>query len=369
MNAHPALTLERNILRALPGVFLDGADLRLHPVANPQDARVKADGIFELAMDGRRIPVYVEVKGRYSPEAEEQLRHWAALVPEAIVLLVLPKTPRAVRSRLREAGINHADLTGTIYLRAPGIRIDIAGTRRPPRLSTQQRVNPFSKRASLVVRALLTKRGPGQGVTALAEHLGLAKGWVSQVCSELVARDWVESTEHGLMVKDSVSLLRAWSLEYTWRDNESYGFTVPFEHDELLKRLPLALAGLRWGLTLQSGAGLVVPHVHYQGQLHLYVDPAHHTVATKRVEDLLHGELSVKGGNLQLMGPYYGPATFYDLRQRGQLPVVSPVQLFLDLAYFPVRGAETATALARGVLERELDLEPADVRRLVQDLA
>lgn len=369
MNHAPVSKLEQRIVRALPALFLGSADLRLRPTPKSGVSREGPDVVFELQMDGRRIPVLVEVKGRYSPAAEDQLRRRAAALPEGIALLVLPKIPRPVRARLRASGISHADLTGTIYLRAPGVRIDIAGSGRPPRLSARQQVNPFSKRASLVPRALLAQHGATGGVTALAERLDLAKSWVSQVLAELVTRGWVDEAERGVRLGDPVALLRAWALEYTWRDNEGAGFTVPFEHDDLLKRLPGAFDGLRWALTLQDGAALLAPHVHYHGQLHLYVDPADHADALERLDGRLHAVPTPAGGNFQLLLPYYGAGTFYDLRDHGALPIVSPVQLFLDLVHFPVRGAEAATAVVRGVLAPELDLRAKDVRRLVEDLA
>jgi hypothetical protein len=368
MNPSPGSSLEKKIVRGLPRLFL-GADLHLRPTPEPAASRGGPDAVFELEIDDRRIPVLVEVKGRYSPQVEDQLRRWAAQWHDGIVLLVLPKIPRPVRARLRADGVSHADLTGTIYLRAPGIRIDIAGAGRPPRLSTHQQVNPFSKRASLVPRALLAQPGTSVGVTALAERLDLAKGWVSQVVAELIARGWVDEVERGVHLADPVALLRAWVLEYTWQDNEAAAFTVPFEHDDLLKRVPAALDDLRWALTLQDGAALLAPHVHYQGQLHLYVNPADHEDALERLESRLHAVPTPSGGNLQLLRPYYGAGTFYDLREHRALPIVSPVQLFLDLVHFPLRGAEAATALVRGVLAPELDLEATDVRKLVGDLA
>jgi hypothetical protein len=369
MNNMSGSDLERKVIRALPGLFLESAELRLRQMPDQVPSQDAAVAIFELEIDDRRIPVHAEVKGRYSPAAEDQIRRWAAHRPEGIMLLVLPKIPRPVRARLREAGISHADLTGTIYLRAPGIKIDIAGTARPPRLSAEQRVNPFSKRASFVPRALLADPAAIVRVTALAERLDLAKSWVSQVLAELAERGWVAEAKREIRLVDPVGLLRAWALEYTWRDNEATRFTLPFEHDEILKRLPRSLDGLRWALTLQSGAAHLAPHVHYKGQLHFYVDPADFDAAVDRLKDHLHAEPAPSTGNVQLLGPYYGGATFYDLRQRGALPVVSPVQLFLDLAHFPVRGAEAATVIVRGVLAPELGLKTADARRLVQDLA
>lgn len=369
MNITSGSGLEREVVQALPRVFLNSTNLRLRPTAGVKGAPNGPDAVFELEIDQRRIPVHVEARGRYSPAAEDRLRKWSAQLPEGIALLALPKIPRAVRARLRAEGMSHADLTGTVYLRAPGIRVDVAGTARPQRLTAKQRVNPFSKRASLVPRALLANSAAVVGVTALAEHLGLAKGWVSQVLAEMSVRGWVEGATRGARLTDPVGLLRAWSLEYTWRDNAGAEFSLPFEHDELLERLPVALNGLRWGLTLQSGAARLVPHSRYRGQLHVYVDPADQDIAAERLQEEMHAVRTPSSGILQVLRPYYGAGTFYDLREKDGLQVVSPVQLYLDLVHFPVRGAETARALARGVLTTELALGKEDVRRLAGDTA
>jgi hypothetical protein len=329
-----------------------------HP-HDPGPLGAGADVLLDIDLDGRHVPIALEIKTRLDPDRLPQMRDRVTEDRSSMTrLLVVPRLGAAARARLRAAGVNHADLTGTLFLRAPGIRVDVIGRGRPPRLSARQQVNPLSKQASLVARALLAERGPGASVTELAKRLGLTKSWVSQVIAELTAR-----------LADPVALLRAWRLEYTWPAATAESFTLPFEHDELLERLPGVLDGARWALTLQSGAALLAPHVQYAGQVHLYVDRADREAAIERLDARLHAEPTPSGGNLRLLRPSDGQATFYDVRQRGAHLVVSPVQLFLDLADFSVRGAEAATVLAHSVLAKELALSPAEVKRLVGDLA
>jgi hypothetical protein len=56
---------------------------------------------------------------------------------------------------------------------------------------------------------------------------------------------------------------------------------------------------------------------------------------------------------------------FVGARMRNDLPVVSPVQLYLDLINYPVRGKEAADVLARAVLGPEWGLSSEQLRRLL----
>lgn len=50
-------------------------------------------------------------------------------------------------------------------------------------------------------------------------------------------------------------------------------------------------------------------------------------------------------GRLVLLAPYYSTSVWEGVRPIGQLPVVSDLQLVLDLWHYPVRGREQAEHL------------------------
>ena len=52
-----------------------------------------------------------------------------------------------------------------------------------------------------------------------------------------------------------------------------------------------------------------------------------------------------QGSNLVFMLPYYKYSVFYDCQEIESVPVVSDIQLYLDLYKYPVRGREQAEYL------------------------
>lgn len=108
---------------------------------------------------------------------------------------------------------------------------------------------------------------------------------------------------------------------------------------------------------------MVALHVQH-GQTHLYISEAAIDRAVKLVAERLYGEPAPTGGNLHLMLLYYRKSTFFGQRKVSNIPVVSTVQLFLDLARYPLRGPEAARMLVRGPLARQLDLDESQVQTL-----
>jgi hypothetical protein len=86
------------------------------------------------------------------------------------------------------------------------------------------------------------------------------------------------------------------------------------------------------------------------------------------VQRALYGERVHTGGNLHVMTPDYGDAVFLGARDVDGMPVVSPVQLFLDLAGFPLRGVEAARMLALGPLRQQLGLDARQIQELTRTL-
>jgi hypothetical protein len=169
----------------------------------------------------------------------------------------------------------------------------------------------------------------------------------------------------GVRLADPVSALRDWVAIYSWRQNTSHSLVAPFEYEALLHALPADLGDASWALTLLAGAQRVAPYVQYGGQVHLYVAPGGCELVSARLRERLFAEpASPDGGNLQALHPYYGPATFFGVQRIGELPIVSAPQLFLDLAHFPVRGAEAAAAVLRGPLAQRLALRPRQMAEL-----
>jgi len=97
----------------------------------------------------------------------------------------------------------------------------------------------------------------------------------------------------------------------------------------------------RYGVAGPGGGHVVAPYAEFD-RVDVYVrdedDAAF--VASK-----LEARPADRGANLQIMIPYYRISAFFACRRIEVLPVVSDLQLYLDLYDFPVRGREQAEHL------------------------
>lgn len=312
--------------------------------------------------------IVVEAKaavGRDPARLKNRQDSLASMLPEAISILAVPRLSRVDREHLRSLGVNHVDLLGNIWIRHPGILINVDGSR--PRSGSRPRqgsLNPFSKKASLVLRVLLNDPSRSWGVRELAREASLSAGYASDLLNQIAELGYAASDGGGSVLADAVALLRDWCSAYRWEDNEIHSFVAPFESKELLSAAWEALQEVEQpaAATILSGMDLTMPYVRHD-QAHLYV--LDFSIDVERViRDRLSAEPVRQGGNLHLMVPYYGEAAFYGSRVEDRFRVVSDIQLFLDLIHYPVRGPEAADELLRRRLRRDLGLPSEGVRAL-----
>lgn len=324
-----------------------------------------------VADDSGELEFEVEVKNKVGELDVEDIRRQ---VPhkERPLLLVSPRLSVRVREKLRSAHVNHMDLSGNLFIREPGLYVWLEADRKPPplaRFEEERTLNPFSKKASLVLRALLEAPENAWGVRELSAEIRLSLGHTSDIARTLVERGYAGDAGGKIVLRDPVGALRDWLALYNWKRNSRQSFLIPFGQEEMIPKLKggLGPSGVSYGLTLLAGAGLVAPHVHHD-QTHLYVSEPFIERAAEIVTRLLFGEPAPVGGNLHLMLPYYGEATFYGRRELEDVPVVSNVQLFLDLAGYSLRGPEAARMLVKGPLARQLSLDRSQVKTLISGL-
>ncbi len=365
-------------------VLSDRLQLRLHPLDSAKLRRPRAllargkafDLAFELEGVGQRRRLYVEVKPRLLRQDIDafhaQSRELRQVDRGAVPLLMVPHLSRRNREELRGAGVNHADLRGVLFIRNSGLYVDLEGTEPESSwpslhgLYRGNRVNPFADKASFVLRALFDSPRRAWRVIDVSAQAHLTKGWVSLVAAELVQRGYVERLDAGLRLVNPVSVLNDWNAVYSWRRNRMESYVAPFDYQDLRSKVSTMLGRLKseWAFTLLAGADEVAPHVQH-GQLHAYVGAADFGQARSALRESLHLEPVAQGGNLHLLEPYYSKSAFYGCRSVGDINVVSDLQLYLDLAEYPVRGAEAAAMLLRTRLGPALGLDASQLAELV----
>jgi hypothetical protein len=365
-------------------LMLDGLAARL--AESGVDARVNrltghdvraAHAILEVEIDGVPLYLQVETKSRWTSDLDSQLDRMSDDGGTASWILLLPRLDATRRAWLRERGINHADMTGALYLRMPGVRIHVDGgpkrhwgalafTRRP--------VNPFSKKASLVLRQFFEVPHASHSVSALARDTGIAIGWASDVAEELFQRGYTSGTGDAIRLADSASALMHWSASYNWKKSGRRNFVVPYTKAELETELVEQWQRLMmpFALTLLGGAQRRVGHVVSDSITHVYALPARPADLDVALAALHAREVAepVSGTHtLCLLHPYYGEAALFGERSVDGAPVVSDLQLFLDLAHYPVRGVETAMHVLRTRLGPSVGLTPTEVARIERSIA
>ena len=263
------------------------------------------------------------------------------------VIWIVGKQDSRVIPRLRHRESSYVDLRGAVHLVLPWLLVDRTGVK--PSFSPAQRArsNPFSDRNSLIVRVLLDDPGRRWGVRELASVAGVAPGTVSKVVRQLEADELVHTAgtvrSSVIRLSDPVRLLHRWIRIYDWTCNDSFVFHAPIgDLTRFLRRLPNTFGDTRWALTLQAGASLVAPHATWE-RVHAYVD-------VSDADEILAlagraGWIAAPDGRVVLMRPYYRESVWYGSRNVDDLPVVSTVQLALDLWEYPLRGREQAEHL------------------------
>ena len=209
--------------------------------------------------------------------------------------------------------------------------------------------NIFSDRSSLVLRSLLEE--PARKWTTLDfVPLGVSKGLASEVLARAEALGYVERVRKGpesytrLIRKEK--LLKDWQAGYSFEKNrQSYYYYPKADFLKVAARY-LERKKVRYALTLFSASRLIEPYVKDTREF-LYLDLERNQFFPFLKEmEIQTGLLKlVTGGNVCFAMPFYRSSIFRDSRKLKGYPVVSNLQLYLDLMGFPPSGPEEAEHL------------------------
>jgi hypothetical protein len=298
-------------------------------------------------------PADAEIWRTGCPPLRIRLRPWAPEGRlEADEVWLLRSGSAAEQQRLRDRGENFIALSGTVRLVADWLAIDRTGLRRVRPATAEKRVDPFSDRNSLIARTLLDHPGRTWGVRELAQAADVAVGTASQVLRTLARIHAVELKRTGraaqVTLHEPARLLERWFSAYSWDRNVGVAFHAPVgDVPRFLRRLPKLLGERRWALTLHAGAAQVAPHATWE-RVNAYVDVENLAELIGVGKDL--GWDAAADGRVVLMKPYYRTSVWHNLQVPNGLPVVSTLQLALDLWHYPLRGREQAEHLLKFVM-------------------
>lgn len=302
-----------------------------------------------VSLGNQNLSLLVEFKQMGSAarlkEAAELLRRRQDEHPSRLWILACPFLSSSRQELLRESGVPFFDLAGNAWIVSDAVHVDRRGFPNP--FSEQRRARgPFSDKASLVLRALIAS-GPGRGVRSIAEQAGLSPGYVSKVVQELEERGYVARREQGLALRNGQELLQDWVRAYRKHWIERRGYFVPVARAQaVMDAIRQVSISDEYALALQAGASLVAPYADFD-VVDIYI---HGIEAAAALASQLDAHEVERGANLRVSVPYYRVSAFFDGQEAAGLPVVSDLQLYLDLYDYPLRGREQAEQ----ILERRL---------------
>lgn len=324
-------------LREIP--FLAGA--RIRRASARGNSRIDFIVTIRSGVKERRLVCRDEPSGqpRSAREACLELLDYARSDKRDYPVFVAPYISPEAAAICESYQVGYFDLAGNCRLAFDRVYIRRDGF---PNRAVQKRDlrSLYSPKAERVLRVLLAAGRRNWRIQELADEAEVSLGQTANVKKLLLDREWMEADGEGLRLRsldDAVlPLLTEWAANYRAERN-----AVSEYHS--LKSIPqteaeLAQAKVRLAFTGFSGAARFAPAVRYQ-----------------RVTAYVLGGISAliermglkpvpSGGNVALIEPY-DEGVFYGTRTVERAPVVSPVQLFLDLMQTKGRGEEAAQAI------------------------
>ena len=313
----------------------------------------RPDFLVQAGIDDRNIDLIIVLKERpHLGElrlAAEQIKRYEK--PDRIAMVAAHFLGPNRRALLKELKVGYIDMSGNIYLRAPGILIEREGKRNP--LSYQlEGLNPYSDKASIIMRLLMDEPGRSWKIREIARAGGITPGWASMVADILVKRGLVEyNLQDGMSLVRGEDILKEWADFYDWHKNKfHYYFCYSYDTQELLDKISkLSDDSGKAALGFQAGANLVAPYATYN-QVHLLIDGSSFNSLQREIEGKLKLEKRKEGANLILVQPYYRCSALFHARKIDKWWVASDIQLYLDLNRYPLRGREQSDNLLEKVI-------------------
>jgi len=314
--------------------------------ASPNES--KPDYIFHVETLLGRKKLYVEIKDNGQPRYARALVEKLSLFneeSEKYWIFVAPFISERTGQMLRESGIGFVDFAGNCYISFEGVHIQKEG-KKNPFLVKRKFKSLFRLKASRILRVLLSDPNRSWKIEQLAKEARVSNGHVYNIKEELLNREWAHFDNKGLKLNEPESLLQEWCNEYQAEVKPCINFYSLLAPSELETRIKMACNDLkvRYALSGLAGAFRLAPFVRYHRVTFYLENKVNELVKKMDLKSVTSGE------NVTVITPL-DDGVFYDLRRMGEMPVVSPIQLYLDLNVLGDRGKEAADFIFKQVIE------------------
>lgn len=245
-----------------------------------------------------------------------------------------------------EESVGYFDLAGNCRLQFANCYIERSGRPNPFRKDVKIAApSLYGTKSERVLRVLLRERGVAWKVVPLAEAARVSVGTVSGVRNVLLEREWARDAADGILLTQAEALLKDWALVWTRRRERPAKFftLLPLEQIERQMADHARSSGRAFALTGSAGAWRRQPMTRYQRTQAYWVGEIGELASAVGLKP------AEAGANVHIFTPR-DEGVFFDREEIDGVPVVSPLQLYLDLMRDPARGEEAATHLWDTVL-------------------
>lgn len=308
----------------------------------------RPDCIVRVEAPTGQHSLVIEAKSNGQPrvarQAIVQLKEYCSAIPNPYPVFLAPYITVSTGRLCEEEGVGYIDLAGNSRLSFGQVYIELEG-KENPFSETRELRSLYSPKSERIIRVLLTRPREPWKVEALANEAGISLGLVSKVKRILEQREWVATQSPGIQLRDPGTALAEWTREYRYTRNRTtnyYSFVSGIELEERVAAAAQAM-GNRIALTGFSAAMRYAPSVRSQRSMVFFQgDPA-------EAAERLKLKPVPSGANLTLIQPY-DDGVFYRAELRDGIPLVCPVQAYLDVMNQSGRGEEAGEAILREVI-------------------
>ena len=214
----------------------------------------------------------------------------------------------------------------------------------------------FSDKATLLLREMLRNPGREWVVRDFERELGVGRGWAAKVLALLREKGYLKGEARGraafAVLRNAEELVQEWTRYYDFALNRTHAYyTADANILPKIKRFFTQSQKNAYALTLHTGANLITNFVRTPN-VYLYLSADNFKKMSLDLRQTLDLKELKQGGNVYLIEPYYKKSVFFGLQKLKGYPVVSNLQLYLDLYHFSERGREHAEYLMRVLNEK-----------------
>jgi len=262
-----------------------------------------------------------------------------------IELVVVDRAPPGLEKAAAARGISYLDVHGRGRVIGPGL-VYVASPRLDIGRVVPSRSSPFAQKASRVVRVLLSDPQRSWRLSDVAVLSHLNPGNVHRALAALVELGMVERDEDAYLVVDAGSLLEAWSDQRP-RPREQVWLAVEGELREFVAKLIEKLDG-EAVVSGELAAEDFAPYLPAESAVVHCLDADRFAAFSPGDQRRPRLRFGVGSGEVLLDLADEGVGDFRV--ERNQLPLASPVQVYVDLAGERGRAREAAEHLRRAVI-------------------